>query len=430
VKITILVKGKILMPTCPPCRLVRCVRLIALLALSLSWLAACSTSTAPQKTTLTIATLFPETGMDATIGQAMQNAVDLAVQQNASLGNNDILATAPIDTAAGDPVAALTSLAGNSHLIGIVGPFDSQTAVAVLPLIEQDGIATISPGATLPGLTDSAQAAKEGLTFSRLHPAGTTPALFRIPEDDNALGRAAADLAVAPATSHGFAAQSVFIVDDGSLSGKVQAAAFAAEIAAQGGTVASQQTITTGPQSNAQAVVTAIIEAYPDLVFYAGDIAGGAELRSTLSLTGAPHLTIFAAGPLADDPLWGQDVGVVPAAAYTSALLPAQDLSALTSTKSFASAYRSANPGAYLLPQSALAYDAAMDEIAAIKGLIAGKQPLTQAAVLAAVASTPYAGSTGTLAFSPSGDDKTAIGFSLYSCDTSGTWHFLASLKG
>jgi branched-chain amino acid transport system substrate-binding protein len=403
--------------------------LVALLVIS--GLSACAP--VPDQTT-TLGTVFPATGPDAAVGQAMQRGVDLAVKQNASLGNGYTLAVTHVDGNSDFVASAVAALIADPRVMGIVGPMDSQNAVSMLPTVEQNGIATISPTASLPGLTQADQAAAEGVTFTQLHPNGKAIAFFRLTETDNAAGKAAANLAVAPASAHGLGANAVFVVDDGSTSGKALAAAFVQQLKAKHGSVAGQQSMLVGAPvnvpSSAQSVVTAIIEASPDLVFYAGDIPGGAELRGTLSLTGAPQLPILTAGPVADDPAWSTTVGVAAASTATTALLPAQDLSTLPKTKTFVAAYQSAFPGKDLLPQSALAYDAAMDEIAAIKSLIAAGKTVSRATVLAAVANAQYAGVTGTIAFDTNGDVVTPTGFSIYTCDVKGTWQYQASLSG
>lgn len=400
------------------------VALLLLMALS-----ACGAHASDQ--TITIATVFPTSGVDAAVGQAMQNAVDLAVRQNGALGKGYTLAVAHIDEASGAPDQAVAIAATSSpHLVGVVGPLASQSAVAMLPVIAQQSIATISPGATLPGLTQSNQAQAEGLSFTQMHPAGKPLAFFRLPETDTSAGKVAADLAVASTQAHGLAAHAVFIVDDGSDAAKALTAAFTQELNAKHGSVAGQKSIIAGVPDSAQAAVTAIIEAYPDAVFYAGSTVVGAELRSTLTLTGAPQLPILTAGIITDHPAWSATVGMAAASANTTGILPAQDLSALKNSKDFISAYQAAYSGEKPLPQSALAYDAAMDEIAAIKSVIASGKPVTSAAVLAMVASTKYAGITGALAFDKNGDNTTPIGFSVYSCDTKGVWHYQTSLNG
>jgi len=403
-------------------------RLAPLLVLLLGiWLSACAPAARPDKT-LTLAVIFPASGADAAVGAAMQRAVALAVTQNASLPNGYTLTLTTIDEASLPGDEAASSLAADSHVMGIVGPFDSQTAAAMLPVVEQNGITTISPTATLPGLTQSGQATTEGLTFAQLHPTGKPNVFFRAPQTDNAAGKVAADLAVAPASAHGLAAHTIFIVDDSTPSGKALAAAFKQELVVKHGAVAGQKSLTADPQDNAQTIVSAIVEAAPDAVFFAGGIAPGADLRSTLTLTGVPQLPILTVGPIAGDPTWSATVGVVPAAAYTSAILPAPDLSTIASAKTFTSAYQSAYPNQDLLPQSAIAYDAAMDEITAIKALLTGGQPVTRAAVRAAVAATKYPGITGTFAFDVNGDNTTALAYSLYTCDLKGTWHYQTHL--
>jgi branched-chain amino acid transport system substrate-binding protein len=403
-------------------------RLLGLsLALTLLWLAACSPATSSANT-LTIATFFPTSGVDAALGEALQNAVDLAAKQS-SLGGGYTLSVEHVDAVGSDPVGAAQTLAADSTVMGIVSPLDSGAALAMLPILAQSGLATISPGATLPGLTQADQAAAEKIPFDQLHPKGDLVAFFRLPETDNAAGKVAADLAVAPTNAHGLAAHAVFVVDDGTASGKAAAAAFAQELRAKGGSVAGQQSVLAGVPDSAQSAVSAIVAAYPDLVFYAGGAQAGAELRGALSLSGAPQLGMLVAGAGAGDPAWSGIVGVPAAAANTTAILPAPDLSTLASAKSFSSAYQSAygqSPPAL----AALAYDAAMDEIAAIKSVIASGKAVTRAAVLVAVASAKYAGVTGAVAFDKNGDNTTALGFSLYTCDSKGTWHYVTALKG
>ena len=379
-------------------------------------LTACSqTGNSTDSKALLIASIFPTSGAEAGVGTAMQNAVDLAVQQNASLGNGYTLSATNVDEANGFMDQAVGTLAANNQTMGIVGPLDSSDALVMLPGIEASGLATISPSATLPGLTQANQASAEGLDFTTLHPAGKPVAFFRLPETDNAAGKAAADLALST-TQPGLSAHAVFLVDDSTATGKAEVAAFKSELAAMQGSVAGQASITLGPQSNTQSIVSQIVEADPDIVFFGGGIDAGAQLRSTLSLSGAPQMVILAVGPIGDDPAWSTTVGVPAASAYTTALLPAEDLSKLPNTKDFVVAYHTAFPGASSPPQSALAYDAAMDEISAIKSLISAGKPVTRAGILAAVASAKYPGITGTIAFDKNGDNTTPIGFSIYTC--------------
>jgi branched-chain amino acid transport system substrate-binding protein len=377
---------------------------------------------------LSIAAVFPTSGPEAGVGQAMQDAVDLAVNQNSSLGDGYTLSVTNVDEANGFIDQAVQTLASNSLTMGIVGPQDSQDAVAMLPTIEASGIATISPTATLPGLTQANLASAEGISFTEIHPAGKPLAFFRLPPTDDIAGKVAADLAMAP-QSKGLAAHAVYILDDGTASGKALAAAFKQELQANRGTVVGQESLTMGPSDNSQSIVSAIVEANPDIVYFAGGIGAGAELRSSLSLSGAPQLTMLASGPIADDPAWGTAVGLPAASAYTTGILPAQDLSKLPNTQDFVTAFHTNYPGVSSPPESALAYDAAMDEISAIKSVIQSGKPVTRAAVLATIASSQYSGITGKISFNQNGDNVTPLAFSLYTCDSKGSWHFQTSLK-
>jgi branched-chain amino acid transport system substrate-binding protein len=407
-------------------RRLRRLALVATLLVATS-LAACTIGQTDDKT-YTLVTVFPTSGVDAPMGQSLQRAVDLAIKQNAALANGYKLAVTHVDEATGSVGQDVGVSLRDSHVVGIVGPYDSQSAAAMLPTLESDGITTISPTSTLPGLTQPDQATAEGLAFTQLHPAGKPVAFFRLPHTDTALGTAAADLATAPAQSHGLAAGSVFIVDDGSPSAKAITATFASALKAKHGSVAGQLSLQVDVPDSAQSVVTAIIQATPDLVFFAGDVPAGAQLRSTLTLTGAPGLAILAVGPVAADPSWATSVGLPAAAANTTAILPAQEPSALPNAKLFVSDYQAAYPGQDLLPQTTLAYDAAMDEIAAIRSLVAANKPITRAAVLSLVASAKYAGITGTLAFDKNGDNIAPTALAVYACDGNGVWKYQTSL--
>ncbi len=399
---------------------------LILVMLGLLALAGCGS---PNATTVTIATFFPTSGVDGSLGQALQNAVDLAVSQQSTIGSGYTLGVEHVDALNSDGATVARALANDPTVMGIVGPLDSTAAMGMMPTTAQENLVTISPGATLPGLTLADQATAEKLPFTQLHPKDGAIAFLRLPENDNAMGKVAADLAVAPTSAHGLGANAVFLVDDGSASGMAATAAFAVELKSKGGTVAGQQSALAGNAVNVQSTVSAIVDAYPDAVFYAGGSEAGAELRGTLTLTGA-SLPLLVVGPGAGDPAFANMASVAAAAANTTAILPAADLSKLPNAKSFTTAYSAAYAGQTPPALAALAYDAAMDEIAAIKSVIASGKAPTRAAVLAAITGKPYAGVTGSVAFDKDGDDTTALGFSLYTTDGKGAWQFVETLKG
>lgn len=402
--------------------------LAAVVALLLTgWLSACGVRPASQ--TLTILAIAPANGDNSALGASITQAVDLAVKQHANLGGGYILTAQHLDESSVTIAQDVAQAVKNQQVIGVVGPFSSQAAVAAIPALTQAGIVTISPTAMLPGLTKSSQASAEGLTFSELHPTGKPNVFFRLTADDTAAGSAAADLALAPASAHGLGAHTVFVVDDGSLSAKAQIASFVRELKAKRGAVAGSRTGMQNDATSVQTAVSAIIDANPDSVFYAGDVQLGALLRSTLTLTGAPQLPLLTTGPAAGTLAWSDAIGSRPIlSAYTTDLYPAQDLAKLPSAQSFVTAYQAAYPGQQVLPQSALAYDAAMDEISAINTLIAAKQAPTRAAIVHAVATGAYTGVTGKIAFDANGDPAAGAAFAVYSADAKGAWNYQTSI--
>lgn len=406
---------------------------IAALALPLvSVLSACALGArdAPSSHTVAIATIFPTAGASAAIGRSMSQAVDLAVSQHASLGGGYTLKAVHLDESSGALVANVKAAAAEADVMGVVGPFSSQAAAETAPVLAADGVVTISPTAMLPGLTHADQAAAEGLAFGQLHPQGKPTTFFRMTPDDNAAGAAAARLALAPSSAHGLAARSVFLVDDGSPSGAAQLAAFQRTFQASGGVVAGRRDIGAGDATGVQSAVSAIIGVNPNAVFYAGDLALGARLRAALTLTGAPTLAMLTAGAIADDPAWSDSVGGGALSAYTVGLLPAQSLALIPGGQTFVRAFRAAYPGSAVTPLSAIAYDAAMDEISAIASLIDAGKPVTRAAVLTAVASAKYTGVTGPVAFDQRGDPATPRRFAVYTCDAKGVWSYRTTIAG
>ncbi|MGH2503565.1 MAG: ABC transporter substrate-binding protein, partial [Ktedonobacterales bacterium] len=348
--------------------------------------------------------------------------VDLAVQQSGSLSGGYQLAVSHVDEALGSASQVVAADIAAGQVVGVVGPFSSEMALALAPVVARAGVVTISPSATLAGLTLAASAKAEGLDFTQIHPTGAPVALLRLPQNSDVEGKSAADLAVASG-SKGLSLTSFFVVDDGTVSGKALAAAFTAELNARHGAVWGHASLAGGVLSNPGALVAAIVQAGPAGVFYAGATAAGAQLRYALSSSGVPSMPLVTAGSIADNSGWAEAVGNPLFSGETVGLLPAPDLAKLPGAQAFATAYQAAYQVAPP-PQAALVYDAAMDEVAAIKVVIAAGKTPTASAVLAGVTGATFKGVTGDIGFDKNGDDTTAVPFSVYSCDTKGAWKY------
>lgn len=377
---------------------------------------------------LNLATYLPLTGPEGTVGLAMQRGVDLAVKQNADVGKGYTLSALHFDTLSDDPASVAAMLSGNPQVVGLIGPTTGSAAQPMLASLAHGDLLTMSLGPLPSTLAAPAPAAPQGSSGASAKLPKTV--LLRLAPSDDATGTLAADVAVRGTQDQGLGAHTVYVVDDGTVSGKAMASAFTQELGTRGGSVAGHQSLTLGAAGNAQAITSAIIDAYPDLIFYGGSLAGASTLRATLAQTGAGSLPFLVAGPSAGDPDWATLIGNPQLAGNTTGILAAPHLATSTSAKTFTSAYAAAYPNQPLLPESAMAYDAAMDEITAIKGLLAKGQSVTHASVLAAVASGSYAGVTGTLAFTSAGTLTHPLGWSLYTVNAKGAWQYVAALQG
>lgn len=373
---------------------------------------------------VTIATVLPETGPEAAAGLAMERAVDLAVQQHTTSISGYRLTVQHIDSAKVSPDAAFAAAKADAHVLGVVGPFEGQAALSMLPAITQSGLTTISPSAALPQLSPTSAATtttSATASTSATSPNASTNAFFDMAVSTTTLGTTAADLAVAPTRAHGLGASSVYVVDDGTATSKALLTSFTSELKAKGGTVAGASTLNVTDPLSAQTLVSSIIAATPDLVFFSGSATAAATLRRTLTLTGAPSQALLTAGAFPVTAEWTKLVGSPLVAGNTTSLASSVALTSAASAKSFASAYRAAY-SQDVTPQSGLAYDAAMDEIHAMQATVAAKKPLTRADVRTAVATTTYSGVTGPVAFTSDGMLARSIPLTLYTCNSAGNW--------
>jgi branched-chain amino acid transport system substrate-binding protein len=378
--------------------------------------------------TLTLGVVLPLSGPDGQLGVAMERGVELAVRQNRVPAKGYQFAVSKVDEASATVGHDVSALAADKTVTGVIGPLESTTAGTLAPLVEQQHLATISMGVLLSSLTQPTPAEPDGVSYPSLGSNGGVLAVFQL-VPAAVVAKEAAAVAVAPSSAKGLGAHSIFVVGDGTPAGQQLSTAFVQALGSAGGSSVGTATVTPGDTQSAQVAAIAIIRADPDAVFYAGGTQAGAALRAALSLTGAPQMTILTTAPIAANPGWSADVGQSAAAANTLAVLPAQPAANSTSAMAFAAAYHTAF-GADAPPQAAMAYDAAMDEIAAVKGLLAAGKQVTRAAVLARVASTPYSGVTGTLAFDANGAPKTQPAYGVYSCDATGTWKQIATKQG
>lgn len=274
----------------------------------------------------TIAYIGAETGPNAQLGINEFNAVQLAVNEHNKANPGCQVKFKKFDTE-GDPNKAtgpVTQATKESDIVGVIGlPFSGESK-ATGNIFEQAGLVHITASATNPDLT------KNGWkTF------------FRALGNDSVQGPAAAELAKK------LGAKSVYLVQDDSDYGIGLAGTFTK---AAGSLIKGTDKVTTG-QKDFSAVVSKIMNAKPDAVFYAGYYAEGAPFDQQLVSKGYKGTFIGPDG-VKDDQFIKLAGSASSNAYFTCPCLPGELI------PEFAKAYEGvakAAPGTY----SVEAYDAA-----------------------------------------------------------------------
>ncbi len=397
---------------------------IAVMAISLAACGGSTNSGSSGPKNLIIASELPVTGTDAGDGVPTQNGVQLAVSQNANLGNGytlTFLSENDVSTTTGthDPTTGannIVALANNASVMGVVGPFNSNVAGAEIPVANRYGLTLISPSNTNPGLTLQQYAAANGFDFNTLHPAGKPDYYFRVCGNDIDQGKLDAKIA----TSAPINATTAFVIDDNEAYGVGLANFFTQYFQQDGGkTVGTRQSISLSQASTFPTLAQNIVNAHPGVIFYGGVTSNGApQLKAQVDKAGGSSIPWVGGDGIADDPSWITQGGAD--AFNVSGTVAAPDISTLAKTNTVAQTFvqqYTAKFGAAPIPYSAMAYDAAMIEITAIKDLISAGKPVTRSAVRDEIAGLTYNGVTGTISFDSNGDNKGSKFYSIYYAD-------------
>ena len=149
---------------------------------------------------VTVATDLPVSGSDASDGKPTENGAKLAVTQATEkklLGgctiklvnkDNSSVALGKHDPQQG--AQNITELAGDSSVLGVIGPFNSNVALAELPISNKANLVQISPSNTNPGLTIAGS--NPDINTTSLKPTGNTT-YFRVCTTDIGQGKALAE---------------------------------------------------------------------------------------------------------------------------------------------------------------------------------------------------------------------------------------------
>lgn len=253
-----------------------------------------TTSSADRKV-VKIGVIAPLDAGLTSFGQGIENSVQLAVDQ---ANADDAVPGWEIEVEAADDSSepaigaeAAETIAADDEVVGVVGTYNSGVAAEVAPILDEAGIAMISPGNTDPTLTIGSDRSNPGRPFD---------VYFRMVATDAQQGPFLASYA-----SGDLSAQTVAIVSETKAVSRGLADDFSAAFTASGGEVVSDTTVPDGTTDYA-AIVEQITPLNPDLLFFGGEYEVAAAFRTAAAGLAAPLMGgdgikddayIAAAGP-------------------------------------------------------------------------------------------------------------------------------------
>jgi branched-chain amino acid transport system substrate-binding protein len=375
------------------------------------------------KGTVKIGISLPLSGSDlAAAGPARDGAL-LAIK-NAGVIDGWTIETSVLDHAVNgvhDPQQGakdMQTLASDTAVVGVVGPFNSSVAKAQIPVSNEAGLLQCSPANTNPDLT-------KGDAGKQLRQANPDKINYiRVAATDDIQGPAVAQFGI-----QNLGLKKVFIIDDTETYGKGLADAFAAEWTKEGGTVVGREGAPKGTTDYVP-ILTKAASLSPDSVFFGGVTStGGGLVRKQMAQAGLGALPYMGGDGIQDGP--GTTDGSMINIAGTTAANSYSSVAAIhdiPNKDKFVADYKAAygvEPGAY----AASGYACAQVILDAIKRAAAAGDVTREAVRAAAVdPAAKYDTVLGPLSFDAVGDTSQHV-ISLYKVDMTqaggkGDWVF------
>jgi branched-chain amino acid transport system substrate-binding protein len=287
------------------------------------------------------------------------------------------------------------SAAQNESIVGWIGPFNSGCAQVQIPILNQAGLAMVSPANTYLGLTKPGGEADEP---DRYYPTGTRNYTRVIVADDKQ-GQAGAswmrDLGV----------QRVYILDDQETYGRGLADQFEQAAQAQGIEVLGRDGID-GNAANYRSLMNRIAELQPDAIYFGGITQNNAaQLVSDKVGAGMPNDQVIFMGPdgIVEE-AFIEAAGESGEGVYaTFGGLPPEELPG--AGQNFVQSYEERFPDAPIEAYTAYGYEAANVMLDAIQRAYEADGEVTRENVLRELfATSNYSGVLGTWSFDQDGD--------------------------
>lgn len=229
---------------------------------------------------------MPLSGPRAYLGQPVRNAVQMAVDEVNAAGGID---GSPIELVVRDDVEDPALAAANAQAfvsdpttVAMIGPWGSGPAFSVIPITNEAGLLQCSPASTHPGLTkprfgalDLRAARPEAINYVRLAPSDDIQAS-----------------AMAAFAYRDLAARSALVIDDTAV-GRDIADGFEKEFRALGGSTIRRAL---NPGADPKTVLAPLADepSAPSVVFYGGESAEGAAVRSAMVELGRSSIPLIS----------------------------------------------------------------------------------------------------------------------------------------
>jgi branched-chain amino acid transport system substrate-binding protein len=375
---------------------------------------------APSGGVIKIGVDLPTSGADASDGVPARNGAELAIEQANAAGGVTIGGTAyklemyALDDAVNgvhnpeQGAKNAQAFVADPDVLAVVGPFNSNVARAIMPILNNGNVPQISPANTNETLTKP----EYGLTKD-YRPTGKVT-YFRVCTTDDIQGPAAADYMYDK-----LGAKNIYILDDTETYGKGLADNVEKRFKERGGTIAGHEGVPKGTQ-DFRTILTKAAGTKPDALFYGGTTSNGLALARKQMADAGLNIPFMGGDGIVETEFTkvGGD-----AANGSYGTVAAVNAATLPEAKQFLADYKARfneDVGAY----SANAYEATNIIIAGLKA--AGKKD--REAVRAAIAATKdFKGVIGMTSFDENGD-TTNRWISIYEVKDA-KWSFVDQLK-
>jgi branched-chain amino acid transport system substrate-binding protein len=368
---------------------------------------------------------LPLSGTGGDSGIPVRNGVQLAIEEANKAGGVTIggklytfkmydLDDAP--TGEHDPEEGLKNaqlLVDDPQVIAVVGPFNSDVAEKMMPILHDAGLAQISPSNTV-------------VTLTHLLPTSTNT-YFRLCATDSIQGHAAADfifehLKFKDSNSENKPVRSIYILDDMQVYGVGIADTVERRFKELGGIVKGRYSVPPGIRDFTTILTNQVKPTNPDAIFYGGVVDKGLALARKQMVDLGLNIPFVGSDGIKDS---GFLTSTGEAANGSYATMVARRIENRPEAQPFLDSYKK-RFGEDAQPYSANGYDAANIIIEAVKEAGKSGKP-TRATVRDLIAKTRYEGITGTTEFYENGDTKNKW-ISIYKAEYragTGRWVFV-----